>query len=254
MTRTPYIAANWKMHKTKTDVQDFCNVFSQKPFNTVSHTDIVICPPSIWLDTTFNSLKNTPVKIGSQNIHQAEEGAYTGEISASMVRSLGASITLIGHSERRQYFNETNEIVNQKLHLAYTHQLQAVVCIGESLEEREANNTNTVLTTQLTEGLKNAEALIKAVPSQLVIAYEPIWAIGTGKVASTEQAQEAHHHIRNVLSQLVSADIANQIRILYGGSVKPTNSQELLSQPDIDGALIGGASLEVESFWSIIKG
>ncbi len=245
--RTPIIAGNWKMNKTLEDAIHFTKeLVTQLPSDT--NSEIIIAPPSTHLATLSPLLSSSSIQLSAQNMSQHESGAYTGEISASMIKSCGCSHVIIGHSECRTYHNESNILLNKKCHHALQHNLSPIFCIGETLEERNNNETFKVLQSQLDEGLVNIEA-----SNALIIAYEPVWAIGTGKVATPEQAQEAHSWIRNHLSQLFSPDFANSVRLLYGGSVNPENAQDLLSQPDIDGALVGGACLKAPSFVEIIQ-
>ncbi len=247
--RRPLIAANWKMYKTPQQAADFVKSLSQLHAGA-STAEVVLFPPSIDLASTLQQLgPDSPIGIGAQNMHFAEEGAYTGEISAGMVTAIGAKYILIGHSERRQYFHETDELVNKKLHTALKHGLIPVVCVGENLEEREQNRTEAILERHTHAALKGLSA--EAV-GPVVIAYEPVWAIGTGKTATPEMAADAHSFIRGEVSKLLGARVANSMRILYGGSVKPENAKELLSQEGIDGALVGGASLDAVSFQKII--
>lgn len=247
--RKALIAANWKMYKTPTEAKAFVDAFLPL---VKGHTrdEIALFPSASSLAIVVQSTRGSNVAIGCQNIHFAEEGAYTGETSAGMVTSIGATHTLIGHSERRQYFAETDEIVNSKLKTALKHHLIPVVCIGEVLEERESGKTGDVLTRQTTKALAD---ITPDAASPIVIAYEPVWAIGTGKTATPEMAQEAHALIRAQVAKLLGAEVADKMRILYGGSVKPENATSLLSQADIDGALVGGASLKPESFAGIVK-
>ena len=247
--RRPLIAANWKMYKTPQQAADFVKSLSQLHAGAGT-AEVVLFPPSIDLASTLQQLgPDSPIGIGAQNMHFAEEGAYTGEISAGMMTAIGAKYILIGHSERRQYFHETDEVVNKKLHTALKHGLIPVVCVGENLEEREQNRTHVILERHTHAALKglSADALAPA-----VIAYEPVWAIGTGKTATPETAADAHLYIRGEVSKLFGPRVANEMRILYGGSVKPENAKELLSQEGIDGALVGGASLDPTSFQKII--
>jgi len=243
--RKPFIAANWKMNKTVEEVK--AGIASFLPMvKDISDVDILLAPPFTSLYTAAKLLEGSNVILAAQNIHFEESGAYTGEVSAEMVRSAGSAYVIIGHSERRQYFHETDEIVNRKIKTARNNGLDVIVCIGESLEEREANKTFEVLEKQLAGSLKDLTL------EGVTIAYEPIWAIGTGKTASKEQANEAHTYIREWLSS--NKDGADSIRIQYGGSVKPDNVVELMSQPEVDGALVGGASLKPDSFAALVKG
>jgi triosephosphate isomerase (TIM) len=243
------IAGNWKMFHTPKEAADFGRKLAIKNPDQYD-VDILLCPPAISLPALAEALRNTKVSIGGQNMHQEPKGAFTGEICAEMYKDAGASFVLIGHSERRQYFGETDELVRSKTVLALQTGLTPVVCIGETLEERESGRTSDVILSQLDGAFKNFS---KDDISRLVIAYEPVWAIGTGKTASPEQAQEVHQLIRKSIEKEFDTQIAEGIRILYGGSVKPDNARDLLSQPDIDGALIGGASLKAEVFHQIIE-
>ena len=243
--RKPYIAANWKMTKTIEETEQFINAFIPL-VKDINNVDILIAPPFTALSAASSLLKGTNIKLGSQNVYFEEKGAYTGEISPRMLISAGCSVAIIGHSERRQYFNETDEIVNKKIKLARANNLEVILCIGESLEEREAGKTFEVLEKQLAGSLNDISL------DEITIAYEPIWAIGTGKTATKEQANEAHTCIREWLRK--NKEGADEIRIQYGGSVKPDNVEELMSQPEVDGALVGGASLEADSFSKLVAG
>ena len=249
MSRKALIAANWKMYKTPAEAKAFTDAFLPL---VAGHTrdEIALFPSVTSLATVVEAVAGSNVAAGLQNMHFAEEGAYTGETSAAMLKAVGATHTLIGHSERRQYFAETDEIVNKKLHAALKHGIVPVVCIGEVLAEREANHTATVLCTQLRGALHGITAEAAA---PIVIAYEPVWAIGTGKTATPEMAVEAHQIIRAEVAKLLGAEVAEAVRILYGGSVKPENACDLLCQVEIDGALVGGASLKPDSFAAIVK-
>ena len=210
--------------------------------------DIAVCPPSVYLHDVGAALRGSDIQLGAQNMHFEKEGAFTGEISASMLNDLGCNFVILGHSERRQYFGETDLLVNRKTHVALNSRLIPIVCVGETLAERETGQTQQIVATQVTGSLAGLSAEQAA---NIVVAYEPVWAIGTGKTASPEQAEEVHAQIRGLLRDLFG-DTADQIRIQYGGSVKPENAAELMSQPNIDGALVGGASLKAESFAGII--
>ncbi len=243
--RTPFISANWKMNKTVDETVTFFKEFIPL-VNDAKDVDIVIAPPFTSLQAAASIIKGTNISLAAQNVHFQEKGAYTGEISPVMLSEIGCSFVIIGHSERRQYFFETDEMVNKKIQTARKYGLDVIVCVGESLQEREAGKTFEVLKRQVVSGLKD-------IPSDsLVIAYEPIWAIGTGKTATTEQAQEAHNFIRDQLSALYP-EASKEIRILYGGSVTPDNIDALMACPDVDGALVGGASLKAESFAKIVN-
>jgi triosephosphate isomerase (TIM) len=248
MPRKSLIAANWKMYKTPTEAQAFVDAFLPL---VVGHTrdEIALFPSVTSLATVVAAVQGSSVAAGLQNMHFAEEGAYTGETSAAMLKAVGATHTLIGHSERRQYFNETDEIVNRKLHTALKHGILPVVCIGEHLHERESGHTTAVLCTQLKGALTG---ITPEAATPIVIAYEPVWAIGTGKTATPQMAVEAHATIRAEIAKILGADTAEAVRILYGGSVKPENACELLCQAEIDGALVGGASLKPDSFAAIV--
>ncbi|QKS72243.1 triose-phosphate isomerase [Paenalkalicoccus suaedae] len=247
--RKPIIAGNWKMNKTKSEAIAFIQeVKGLVPPST--SVDSVVVAPAIFLDALVQETEGTDVKIGAQNVYSEESGAFTGEISPSSLKDLGVEYVVIGHSERRELFGETDESVNQKVHAALKQGLTPIVCVGETLEVREAGNTASVVTEQVNAGLKGlSEDQVK----ETVIAYEPIWAIGTGKTASSEDANETCAVIRNVVKETFSESAANAVRIQYGGSVKPANIDELLAQSDIDGALVGGASLEADSFLKLVE-
>ncbi len=249
MSRKALIAANWKMYKTPAEAKAFVDAFLPL---VAGHTrdEIALFPSVTSLATVVAGVAGSNVLAGLQNMHFAEEGAYTGETSAAMLKAIGATHTLIGHSERRQYFNETDDIVNKKLHTALKHGIIPVVCIGEVLAEREAGQTATVLCTQLKGALIGITAHAAA---PIVIAYEPVWAIGTGKTATPQMAVEAHKIIREEIDKLLGTHVAAAVRILYGGSVKPDNATALLGEEEIDGALVGGASLKPDSFAAIVK-
>lgn len=249
MSRKKLIAANWKMYKTPAEAKAFVDSFLPL---VAGHTrdEIALFPSPILLPAVTAGCRGSNVAVGAQNIYFVEEGAYTGETSVLQLKAVGGTHTLIGHSERRQYFGETDEIVNKKLHTALKHGIVPVVCIGEVLEEREAGKTESVLRTQVTGAFAGITAEAAA---PIAIAYEPVWAIGTGKTATPEMAVEAHKIIRGEVAKLLGSDAAEKMRILYGGSVKPDNATALLSQPEIDGALVGGASLKPDSFTAIVK-
>ncbi|MBI5576405.1 MAG: triose-phosphate isomerase [Deltaproteobacteria bacterium] len=246
--RTPVIAGNWKMYKTSADTSAFVKEFLPLVAG-VNGVEIVIAPPFPSLGIAAGMTSGTNVGAASQNVHFAAEGAYTGEVSPAMVKDVGAKYAIIGHSERRQYFAETDESVNRKVRAALAAGLVPIMCLGETLQERESGKTFDVVERQLRAGLSDIGA---AEAPKVIVAYEPVWAIGTGKTASKEQAQEVHAFLRRILAELYG-DSAGSIRILYGGSVKPENISELMAQPDIDGALVGGASLKPASFASIVK-
>ncbi|HEY5812837.1 MAG TPA: triose-phosphate isomerase [Terrimicrobiaceae bacterium] len=248
--RKKIIAANWKMNMTVAETQNFLEAFRLE-VEEVTAVEIVIAPPFTALPKLSELLGGSQkIRLGAQNFHHERSGAYTGEISATMLRELFVKYVIIGHSERRQIFGETDDLINKKVLAAHSNELKPILCVGETLEEREAGTEKQVLEKQLRGGLAGvtAEQLLET-----VIAYEPVWAIGTGKTASSEQAQDAHAHVRSVLEELSDTGTAGKVRIQYGGSVKPANAKELLNQADIDGALVGGASLEVRSFAEIVK-
>ncbi len=234
------------MNKTAAETRLFLNEFIPL-VQDVKDVDIVIAPPFTSLYAAAPLLANSSIRLSAQNVFHEEKGAYTGEISPSMLTDAGCSHVIIGHSERRQYFKETDEMLNRKTKIARKHNLEVIFCIGESLEEREAGKTFDTLKLEIEEGLKEVSA------DGLIVAYEPVWAIGTGKTATTEQAQEAHHFIRERLAALYGTAAAGEIRILYGGSVTPDNIKALMNCADVDGALVGGASLKAESFSQIVK-
>jgi triosephosphate isomerase (TIM) len=249
MSRKKLIAANWKMYKTPSEAKAFVDAFLPLVAGH-ARDEIALFPSPVLLPTVVDAAKGSNVEVGAQNIHFAEEGAYTGETSVGQLKAVGGTHTLIGHSERRQYFAETDEIVNKKLHTALKHGVVPIVCVGEVLEEREAGKTESKLKTQVTGAF--AGITVEAA-GPVVIAYEPCWAIGTGKTATPEIAADAHRIIRAELAKLLGNEIAAKMRILYGGSVKPENATALLSQQEIDGALVGGASLRPDSFTAIVN-
>jgi triosephosphate isomerase len=243
--RKPFIAANWKMNKTIPETRDFLSAFIPE-VKGVKDVDIVIAPPFTSLTAAAEKLKNTNIILAAQDMFYEEKGAYTGEVSPLMLKDIGCRYVIIGHSERRQYFNEIDEIVNRKIKAAEKAGLGVILCIGESLEEREAGKTFHVLEREINKGLHETDI------EKIVIAYEPIWAIGTGKTATPEQAQEAHAYIRERL-RLKYGNRADDICIIYGGSVTPENVDSLMACKDLDGALVGGASLKVESYTRLVK-
>lgn len=248
-TRKPMVAGNWKMNKSVSEavalIEDIKRIF-----NLYARVDVVVCPPFTALAAASNAIAGTPLGLGAQNMHTEKSGAFTGEISAPMLRDLFCHYVILGHSERRQLFHETDELVNAKIKTALDHHLRPIVCVGETLEQRKTDQTEAVLKIQVEKALAGfAPELIAG----LVIAYEPVWAIGTGMTATPKQAQEAHNFIRNMIKAVAGDKTAASTRILYGGSVKPDNAKELFGQPDIDGGLIGGAALDADSFAAIIK-
>jgi triosephosphate isomerase len=247
--RRPLIAGNWKMFKTGLEAVETADRLV-KLLSTTMDVDVMIAPPFTALAPVSDMLKNTRIFLGAQNLFWEEEGAYTGEISTSMLVSAGCRYVIVGHSERRQYFGETDDTVNKKIKAALKKDLIPVLCIGESEMERDSKETFSVLDRQVRKGLKGFSA---DEMETLVIAYEPVWAIGTGKTATADQAQEVHLFLRAMLGKKFGDKLAKSIRILYGGSVKSDNIKELMTMPDIDGALIGGASLEPETFSKIVQ-
>ncbi len=243
--RKPIIAGNWKMYKTPTEAADFLTQLTPQVID-VSDKTMVLCAPFTALQKLSDVTCESNVFIGGQDLFWEDEGAYTGEISAPMLKAVGCTYVIIGHSERRQHFGETDETVNKKLFAALKHKLIAIVCVGETLEQREKGETLKIVERQVKGGTKE---LGTEDWGNVVIAYEPVWAIGTGKTATPEQAQEVHALIRKLLPK----EVAQEVRILYGGSVKPENIKELMTQPDIDGGLVGGASLKVDSFVKLVK-
>ena len=244
--RRPIIAGNWKMNNTAS--QGVALVKALAPLVTEANCDVVVCVPAIDIPAVSEALKGTNIKLGAENVHFAEKGAYTGEISAAMLKEYGVKYVIIGHSERRQYFAETDETVNKRTLTAINAGLIPIVCIGESLEERETGKTEEVLETQIKNGLKGIEDLTK-----IVIAYEPVWAIGTGKTATSEQANETLGFIRKTLAENFCPKCAEAVRIQYGGSMNAGNCKELMAMPEIDGGLIGGASLKAPDFSAIVN-
>jgi len=249
--RKTIIAGNWKMYKNITQAIELANGLKRELFELEPEMiDIVLCPPYTALSEVAEVVIGSNISVGAQDIYWQDEGAFTGEVSGMMIKEAGAQYVIIGHSERRTYFGETNETVNKKLKAALSHDLLPIVCVGETLKERESGVTFKVLENHIQNGLKeiSAEGMEK-----IVIAYEPVWAIGTGKTATSAQAQEAHKYIRDLVAKMYNKEVASNVRIQYGGSVKPENISELMQQADIDGALVGGASLKVDSFTAIVK-
>ena len=249
--RKRLVAGNWKMNTSLAEgyelVQDIKEMVVEDDIN---RADILFIPPLVHLKMLSNSITGAAMFIGAQNCHQEESGAYTGEVSARMLASVPVQYVLVGHSERRQYFTESNGTCNAKIKTVLNNDLKAIYCFGETLEERETQDFLELLKNQVREGL---EGLSSEDMDSVTLAYEPVWAIGTGKTASAEQAQEVHGQIRNLIEELYGVEVAGKIRILYGGSVKPNNAAELFGQEDIDGGLIGGASLKAEDFLAIIR-
>ncbi|WP_300385363.1 triose-phosphate isomerase [Clostridium sp.] len=246
--RKPIIAGNWKMHYTP---EEAAKVIEElKPLVEGAECDVVICPTFVCLDAAIKAAKGSNVKIAAQNMHFEEKGAFTGEVAPGMLKAMGVSYVVLGHSERRQYFNETDEALNKKVKAAFSHNLTPILCCGESLEQRENGTTNEVVGAQIKADL---EGLSKELAEKVVIAYEPIWAIGTGKTATNEQANETIMAIRDVVAEMFGKEVADKVRIQYGGSVKPNTIKEQMGMSDIDGALVGGASLVATDFSQIVK-
>ncbi len=246
--RKRIIAGNWKMNKTVAEAKELAQAIVQG-FTRTDSCEVVLCPPFTALAALREVIAETPVKLGAQNMFWEEQGAFTGEISAAMLKSAGCTYVILGHSERRQYFQESDETVNKKILRAFEHGLIPIVCVGETLAERQNGLTHQVVEKQVRGCLAD---LTSDQVAALVIAYEPVWAIGTGVVATTEQAQEVHAMIRALAGKMYSTRVAESLRLQYGGSMKPDNAAQLLSQDDIDGGLIGGASLDVKSFLQIV--
>jgi triosephosphate isomerase len=249
--RKPFMAGNWKMNLSLKEAEDLLARIKEAQID-LDRVDVLVAPPFTTLQLARTILAGTSILIAAQNMHWERDGAFTGEISPLMLREVGCSHVILGHSERRTYFFEANEIVNRKAEAAINAGLTPIICIGETLQEREEGRTFDVIKTQLDESLKN-RCRSRSFPEDILLAYEPVWAIGTGRTATPEQAQEVHLFIRRWLDEAFGPDTSKATRILYGGSVKPDNSKELMAQPDIDGTLIGGASLKADSFLSIIR-
>jgi len=247
--RKKLVAGNWKMYKDKSETFELISQLKEKLKENTPGVEIAICPPFTSIELSCEMIKNSPIKLGAQNMHSEIEGAYTGEVSAKMLKSFGVEYVILGHSERRTYFKESDEFINQKIKRAIEFEIKPIFCLGETIEEREAERTLEVIDEQLTKGLSGVSRLDL---EKIVIAYEPVWAIGTGQTATPEQAQEAHFFLRKKLAELYDTEISERVKILYGGSVKPENAKDLFKQPDIDGGLIGGACLNADSFYQII--
>lgn len=244
--RKPIIAGNWKMNKTAAEAKELVNEL--KPLVKDAECDVVVCVPFTDIYAVAEAVKGSNIRLGAQNVHFADHGAFTGEISADMLLEAGVEYVIIGHSERRQYFGETDETVNKRTLTALAKGLKPIVCVGESLEERETGKTEAVLKAQIVNGLKDVEDITK-----VVVAYEPIWAIGTGKTATAEQANETIAFIRKTIAENFCPKCAEKVRIQYGGSMNAKNAHELMSMPEIDGGLIGGASLKAADFSIVVK-
>jgi len=248
--RRTVVAGNWKMNNNLSEAVSLISDLKKELGGSELNADVIICPPFVSLDTAKELIKDSVIQLGAQNMYFEESGAFTGEISAEMLKSVGCQYVILGHSERRVIFEEPNETINRKVKKALASELKPIFCIGETLEERESGITNKVVEEQIRKGL---EGLSNRDMEKVIIAYEPVWAIGTGKTASPEQAQEVHAFIRNLLASIFTREVAEATILQYGGSVKPENAKELLSQKDIDGALVGGACLKAEPFTGIIK-
>jgi triosephosphate isomerase len=249
MARIPIIAGNWKMYKTVKESLEFAEQLGEK-LKDVDGREIVVCPTALSLDAVAGALAFSKIQVGAQDAHWENEGAFTGNISPSMLKAANVKFVILGHSERRQYDNDTDQRVNLKLKNVLRNGLKAIVCVGETLQEREADKTEAVIETQLKGCFANIGLADLA---SVVIAYEPVWAIGTGKTATPEQANQVHHFIRGWIGTTYNAGAAEALRIQYGGSVKPENIKQLMAQPDIDGALVGGASLKLDSFEALVR-
>ncbi|NLX70112.1 MAG: triose-phosphate isomerase [Clostridiales bacterium] len=246
--RRPIIAGNWKMYKTPSEAVSL--IEELKPLVKDAQAEVVVCPPFICLPAAKEALEGSNIKLGAQNMYWEEQGAFTGEVAPGMLKEAGVEYVIIGHSERRQYFGETDEMVNKKVLSAVSHNLIPIICVGETLEQREQGVTEKVVDTQTRAALKGLTA---DVADRVVIAYEPVWAIGTGRTASSDDANEVIGYIRKVVESVLGSQAAAQIRILYGGSVKPDNAAELMNMPEIDGGLVGGASLKAQDFSKIVN-
>lgn len=248
VTRRPLIVGNWKMNLDRSQAHGLAEGISRESAR-FEHADAAVCPPFVYLDVVSQAVRGSRLEIGAQDVCYEQNGAYTGEISTSMLIDLGCTYVILGHSERRHIFGETDEVVNKKLLASLTAGLRPIVCVGETLEQRENGTTNQVVSAQFDRSLAG---LTEDQMPLVTIAYEPVWAIGTGKVATPEQAEEVHSELRELLTRRYNTTIADSVRIQYGGSVKSSNAQDLLSRPNIDGALVGGASLKVEEFLGIV--
>ncbi len=246
--RKNIVAGNWKMNNDL--AQTNALIADLKNQEQTSNAEVMVAPTFTNLHQSFNALKDSKVEVIAQNMHFAENGAYTGEVSASMLKSVGVETVILGHSERRAYFNETDELLTKKVDAALANNIRVIFCFGEELADRKSNNHETVVKSQITNALFHLEA---SALQNIVLAYEPVWAIGTGETASPEQAQDMHKYIRQTLANKYDEKTANGISILYGGSVKPTNAKEIFSKPDVDGGLIGGAALKAEDFYAIVN-
>jgi triosephosphate isomerase len=248
--RPPIIAGNWKMNGLLKDARDLASGLRKELGDNAGGPEVLVCPPFLALETVRQALDGSPIKLGAQDVHWEAKGAFTGELSTAMLKEVGVGAVLLGHSERRHVMGETNDMINRKVKACRAAGLLPIVCIGELLEERNMGVTREVVERQISKGL---EGLTPEEVAKLVLAYEPVWAIGTGKTATPRQAEEVHHYVRKLITQKSGEAVGQGIRILYGGSVSPDNVKELMSEEDIDGALVGGASLKVDSFLKIVR-
>ena len=248
--RTKIVAGNWKMHKNAEETEDLLNDLIDK-LPTDKEVQIIVAPTFVNLASAVDHLEFTNIGVAAQNMHQAEGGAFTGEISADMLKSIGVNLVILGHSERRAYFHETDALLASKVNTALKHDLGVIFCFGEELKDRQSGNHFNLVENQLKDGLFHLE---EKAWENIILAYEPVWAIGTGETASPEQAQEMHEFIRETIRSKYGSDVAENVSILYGGSVKPDNAKEIFSKPDVDGGLIGGAALKADDFAAIVNG
>jgi len=247
--RTKIVAGNWKMHKNAEETEDLLNALIDK-LPTDKEVRVIVAPTFVNLSSAVQHVEFTNIDVAAQNMHQAEGGAYTGEISADMLKSVGVNTVILGHSERRAYFHEDDALLASKVDTALKHEMNVIFCFGEELKDRQASNHFNLVENQLKDGLFHLEAKSW---ENIILAYEPVWAIGTGETASPEQAQEMHQFIRQTVRTKYGAEVADAVSILYGGSVKPDNAKEIFSKPDVDGGLIGGAALKAEDFAAIVE-
>lgn len=248
MTRKKIVAGNWKMNNGLQETEILINELLAETNH--SGCEVMVAPSFVSLKTAIDSLNDNDIEVVSQNVHQSNDGAYTGEVSAKMLSSIGIKTTIIGHSERREYFNETHEVLKNKVDISLQNSIKIIFCFGEELKDRKTNNHFNIISNQISESLFH---LSSSDWNNIILAYEPIWAIGTGETASSNQVQEMHSFIRNFIAQKYSNELAQKISILYGGSVKPNNAKEIFSMTDVDGGLIGGASLKSKDFFSIVN-
>ena len=248
--RTPFIAGNWKMNTDRASAFELAEALAAAQAVRSEDVDVAVAPPAVYLETVAQALKNSPVHVGAQNVAQATSGAYTGEISAAMIKDVGGSFAIVGHSERRHVYGESDKLVNERVRMALEEELDVILCLGETLADRDAKQTEQVVREQLVRGLDGVSSVGM---ERVTLAYEPVWAIGTGRNATPEQASEVHVYLRGLLAGLYDDATAEDTRIQYGGSVKPDNAAELLSAEGIDGALVGGASLKARDFLAIVE-